>query len=172
MIDQWLSGAMVFAGFLAGMAINTRTFVFPGGKRIVYLSMMPWTRAQRVLYLSVGSVSVLGAIVTARTASEHVAEAKRLDAVTTLQHQQIDRQQACNNQMTAAINARATITAQDATNLQNLLLGVGTLVQSTPSQTADARKRFQTLFAVYMQVQAANNKQRAANPLPSPSCGK
>lgn len=173
-IDQWLwSGAMILAGLLGGMAINTRRIIGPSGKTWVYLSVMPWTRAQRALYLAVGTVSVLGAVMTARTSAQHAAQAKQLAAVTTAQHEQIDRQQACNTQLIAAINARAAVTSQDATNLSQLLSGVGALVLNSRTTATDVdRQKFKALFANYLAVVKTNDQERQSHSLPSPDCGK
>lgn len=150
--------------FLAGgltstvihLGLSVRRIITPDGKVRITVAVLPFNAVQRVLFVSVGLVSVIGTIAMARVATDENALAAR--------------QTACNAQLIAAINARADVTDQDSTNLNNLLTGIGQIIGNSPS--AAARAQAQKLFLTYLRARDANNKQRQAHPLPPVNCGK
>lgn len=167
MIDNllwFISGSL--CGVIAGMAINVRRVLMPDGKVRLRFSTPPFTRVQKLMYFWVGLVAVIGVIMTARVNSSN-------SELTRQQQEQVDRQQACNNDLIEAINTRAKITQEDSQNLQRLLSAVGGLVLGpAPADDAERRLQLQRDFAEYLRVRDANEAQRTANPLPSPDCGK
>lgn len=167
MIDNalWFLAGSLF-GVIGGMAVNVRRIVQPNGKTRLRFSTLPFTKAQRVMYFAVGLVAVVGVVMTARTNTAN-------SDLTESQQHQVDRQQACNNQLIEAINARAKLAQEDSQNLQRLLTVVGGLVlESAPPTEGERRQYLQVAFADYLKVRDATEAERRAHPLPSPDCGR
>lgn len=167
MLDNvlWFIAGSLF-GVIAGMAVNVRRVLMPDGKARLRFSTLPFTRAQQLMYIAVGLVAVLGVIMTARVNSEN-------SEITQRQQEQVNRQQACNNTLIEAINARALLAQEDSQNLQRLLSAVGNLIlDDAPPSGADRRVQLQMAFSEYLRVLDDNVKRRATHPLPSPDCGR
>lgn len=167
MIDNvlWFIAGSLF-GVIAGMAVNVRRVLMPDGKVRFRFSTLPFTRAQKLMYFSVGLVAVLGVVMTARVNSEN-------SALTRQQQEQVDRQQACNNVLIEAISTRGRLAQEDSQNLQRLLTTVGNLVLNTaPPSDAERRTQLRVAFTDYLRVKDATEAERRANPLPAPDCGK
>ncbi len=157
--------AGAFPGFFAGICTNVKRVEQPDGKVRIVLTAMPYTRAQRAVYIAIGAVAAVGAVMTAKINGDNARLASD-------EQQQAQRQQVCNNQLIAAINARAGIAQQDTENLQRLLSGLGTLVLNPAPPTEVTRAQARAVFADYLRIEAGNELQRKSHPLPSPECGK